>query len=320
MSRPLLVYVAAGAGMGHLTRACAVASHLAPLEVDVRIVTHSVHAETLRRATGATAGLSSSGTRQVDIAGTITIDVLPAAAWVRSVVDHVRRLRPALVALDTFPWGPRGEWRGVDDLRFVSIARRLNLSAYLAATAGPWFADSPTLRHTIICEPLATHHDALVRESGEATTLPGRIRFPAEAIGAPPPEDLTCMLHEQRTWLVVHSGPEAEVQRLIALAENDMRRVGGGRLAVIAPRPLQGRNSFEYFPAARLYRAAFRVVTGGGYNSVAELTAFPEKRLWVALPRRYDDQQGRLESAASLTSAVDGALVAAARLRAIIMS
>ena len=169
MTRPVLVYVAAGAGLGHLTRACAVATHLAPLEVDVRIVTHSVHAEALLRA-GATAGLPSSagrtarqasgGARHGNNAGSITIDFLPAAAWVRSVVDHVRRVRPALVALDTFPWGPRGEWRGVDDLRFVSIARRLNLSAYLAAIAGPWFADSPTLRHTIICEPLAADQDA----------------------------------------------------------------------------------------------------------------------------------------------------------------
>lgn len=303
MAAPVLVYVAAGAGLGHLTRACAVARHLAARDVNVRIVSHSIHSEAMRRLTGA------------------ALDHIPASAWRGEVVPHVRRLRPALVVLDTFPWGLRGEWRGVDDLRFATIARRLQVPAYLDAIAGAWLHDSPTLKRAIVCEPLSAEHESLLRASGEVTVLPGPIRFPAERLPTPVPEELSTVLRQRRIWLVVHSGPEQEVEQLVGHAEDDMRRAGGGQVVIIAPRPARGRPTFDYFPAARLYPAAFRVVTGGGYNSVAELAAFPEKRLWIPFPRRYDDQAGRLALAQVLDADTpDGGPAAASLLRAMLLS
>jgi hypothetical protein len=43
-----------------------------------------------------------------------------------------------------------------------------------------------------------------------------------------------------------------------------------------------------------LYDRAFRVVTGAGYNSMADMALYPDKHLAEAFERRYDDQQGRL--------------------------
>ena len=87
MAGHTLLYVAAGAGLGHLTRACAVALHLARRSVPTRILTHSLHAERLRRLTGC------------------EIEFLPAARWAADAPRRALELRPHLVALDTFPWG-----------------------------------------------------------------------------------------------------------------------------------------------------------------------------------------------------------------------
>lgn len=296
-----LLYVAAGAGLGHLTRACAVAWHLAALGLQTRIVTHSLYAEGLSRLTSC------------------AMEFIPAARWVRDAPRYVRALEPALVVLDTFPWGLRGEWRCVDQrLRFVTLARRLNVAAYLDAIGGPWMPQSPTLRHVIVCEPLSPEHQDLLNQSnGALFTLPGRIRFPAQQFPTPMPAALAAMLDRGRAWLVVHSGPAVELETLVRQAEAEMQQAGGGELAILSPRPIPNRATLEYFPAVRLYGAAARVLTGGGYNSVAELSPYPEKRCSVAFARRYDDQAGRLAAPAS---DMDGGPAAALVLRDLLQS
>jgi hypothetical protein len=52
---------------------------------------------------------------------------------------------------------------------------------------------------------------------------------------------------------------------------------------------------FEYFPAAGLYERALKVVTAAGYNSMADLAAWPDKHICLPFHRRYDDQQGRFD-------------------------
>jgi hypothetical protein len=189
----------------------------------------------------------------------------------------------------------------------------LKIDAYLKASGGRWEPESPTLRHVIACEPLAADHRALLEQGGgEVIDLPGRIRFPAEEVTAPIPGELAAMFDRGPTWLVVHGGPVEEVELLVGLAEDDRRRQGGGQLAVVTPRTLPSRGTVEYFPAARLFAAATRVVTAAGYNSVAELSPYPQKRLCYAFERKYDDQAGRLATGDGLP---DGAAAAAGHLQ-----
>lgn len=296
MPRRLLLIVAPGAGLGHLTRACAVARQLARLGVDTRILSHSPYAAGLQRLTGC------------------AIDFIPASRWVSEAPLRACALQPGLVVLDTFPWGLRGEWRGVAGLRFVTLARRLNVNAYEEAMQAAWEPASPTLARIIACESLAAEYGALLERSrGAIYTLPGRIRFPAEEVPTPVPRQLAEILARGRTCLVIHSGPVPECELLLRHAQQQLSLGGGHELAVIAPQPIPGQVTFEYFPAARLYPAACRIVTAGGYNSVAELASYPQKRLCLALPRRYDDQSGRLADAA--TDEADGAPAAALVLR-----
>ena len=53
--------------------------------------------------------------------------------------------------------------------------------------------------------------------------------------------------------------------------------------------------AFEAFPAARLFSRAAWVVTGGGYNAMAEGATLGGRHRAVAFPRRWDDQAARIE-------------------------
>jgi hypothetical protein len=102
------------------------------------------------------------------------------------------------------------------------------------------------------------------------------------------------------------------------VAEAGIRKDGDGRVAAVLPRPLAGIPSpvWEVFPASRLYDRAHRIVTGAGYNSVAEMALRPEKHLCVPFERRYDDQAARIQE--PLAGPEDGAPSAANFLASLI--
>ncbi|MBF0494960.1 MAG: hypothetical protein HQK58_00060 [Deltaproteobacteria bacterium] len=290
-SRPI-VYSAPGAGLGHLVRACAVSQCLHRLGVVPRIVTHSPYSAGLARLTGC------------------PIDFIPRDKWVAAIPDYAAAVKPEMIVLDTFPWGLRGEWINVPRPRrgFITLARRLKIDAYLAVVQSLCLTTGPHLERVISIEPLADDHLARLQAAGgELVFLPGRIRFPAEDLPTPIPKEMELLLDRGRLRLVVHSGPMDEVAALIRLAEENIRKHGQGDLAVIHPRPLPGLPwpVFEYFPAAGLYARAYRVITGAGYNSLAEMTPWPKKHLCLPFPRRYDDQVGRINNPPS--SSANGA-------------
>jgi hypothetical protein len=296
---PILV-AAPGAGLGHLVRACAVSVELAQLGLRARIITHSIYAEGLRRLTGC------------------SIDFIPASHWRTAVPRYVDHWVPKLVVLDTFPWGIRGEWADTTPrrFRFVLLARRLNVPAYLQASGLGWNPESPTLRHVIVCEPLSRAYRALLEDAGsELHVLPGRIRFPWIESSIRVPTRLMETLGERPTWLVVHSGPLDEVERLVELAGTDMAMRGVGQIVAILPQgtPHAAFRSFEFFPASLLYPYAHRVVTGAGYNCIAEAVPWRAKHLCHPFARRYDEQQDRLGelSADPVPASINGAGFAA---------
>ena len=277
-SEPVLL-CAPGSGLGHVTRACAVALALRERDVAARIVTHSRYAEGLGRLTAC------------------AIDRIASDRWQAELGDYVAARKPRLAVLDSFPWGLRGEWVGVrtPEVRLVHLARRLKVEAYLGELGLAWDTGAAQLERVIVAEPLADDHTALLAESGgERVELPGRIRFPAGLVEPPVPPGLARLLSEGPVWLIVHSGPAAELAALVAAADADRR--GEGRVAAIVPEPAADAPCpcFEYFPAAALFGRAHRIVTGAGYNLMAETAALRDRHLAVPFARRYDDQHARL--------------------------
>ena len=279
MSAEPILLCAPGGGLGHVTRACAIALHLRERGVAARIVSSSRYAEGLAHL------------------ARLPVDAIPASRWADDLPGYVTARAPRLAVLDTFPWGLRGEWVGASlaDTRLVYLARRLKVDAYLDDLGLAWDAGAPQLQRVIVAEPLDDGHAALLDDSGaDRVELPGRIRFPLGVVEPPVPPQLDRLLAGQPTWLVVHSGPRAELDALVEAAEAD--RQGQGALAAIVPEPPADPPCpcFEYFPAAALFARARRIVTAAGYHPQAEAAPFADRHLAVPFARRYDDQHARL--------------------------
>jgi hypothetical protein len=299
-SREVLIS-APGGGLGHLVRACALALHLEELSVAARIVTNSPYAEGLARLTGC------------------EIDLLSSSRWIDELPRYIDDVRPGLVVLDSFPWGLRGEWlgAGAGGLRFIYLARRLKVEEYLEEIGSDWNSRAPQLERVIAIEPLGKAHRELIAESGaELHELPGRIRFPAERFATPLPPGLDDLLKSGPAGLVVHSGPEGEVRRLVGLAREWQALTPGARLAAITPRDLnvEGLEWFEYFPASRLFAVATRIFAGAGYNIMSETAGCGSRLCAIPFARRYDDQAARLAN--DWNPQADGASAAAEFIRA----
>jgi predicted glycosyltransferase len=173
-------------------------------------------------------------------------------AWLQPLLREFDEL-----IVDTFPGGILGELCGLALPPATLIARRLRWEVYESRLDGPL----PIYAHTYEVEPLGV---------GEPLALPR----------APIGEPLADELH----WLVVHSGPQHELEALLTHAE------GAPKLIVVSPRHR------DIYPVAPHLAHAERVITAGGFNAVHENAAWRVRHTIVPFPRALDDQYGRRES------------------------
>ncbi len=191
---------------------------------------------------------------------------LAGADWAVAARAFVSETRPRAVITDTFPYGLREEWRAAPPpAPLLHIARRLRTPVPL---------HRPDFAQIVAVEPLAPEHSTAL---GAYVSLRGPVRLVPGRVATPLPK----ALDRDGLTLVVHSGPEDEVRHLMALAEEPF--------AVISP-----WSGLEFYPAVNLYERARRVITGAGYNSMADGLWWPQKHTAVPFARRYDDQQARL--------------------------
>ena len=273
-----MLFVAPGSGLGHLVRTGALALALEKKQVVSAIVSSSPWAQGFSRITG------------------LGVIFVPPEHWKKDISGLVHRINPRLLVLDSFPLGFRGEsfgdWFGCP---VVYLARHLKFEAYYHRLTSLGGGAYPPNMTSIIIEDLeARHQDWLEKNTRKQARLCGRIRFPESLIKAPEiPKTLKSLLDNESVHLVVHSGPEHEVDQLILRAKTAIRTAGAGKLIVINPF-LAGRDdvpdSFDYFPASLLYAKAHRIYTGAGYNAVAEGAGQTDKHIVVPFDRHYDDQ------------------------------
>ncbi len=271
MTRPAVIYCAPGSGLGHLNRALAVCLELRELGVSARIVSNSPFAAGLARA--ARFPITGIATRR----------------WREDVRAYVASVRPELVVCDTFPRGIRAEWEHGLPTPGVYLARRLNPEATAGLFADPDWRDG--IRRVIVAEELGEAHQGVIDASGIACTrLPGPIRLRPGLVPTPVPPDLERILDAGHCCLVVHGGPADEVAQLVAAAR------GHGDPVAVTPwgDAVEGVRSFDYFPAGNLVDRAVHVVSGAGYNVMADMMFLRHRHTAVSFPRRFDDQAGRL--------------------------
>lgn len=265
-----VLFLAPGGGLGHIVRSVAIAMELKQIgNITPLILSSSPYSNGLARLSG------------------IKISRVPLKFWAQEVLKTLNQINPQLLVCDTFPFGIQGELQEQTNWlkKSVYIARHLKYENYFVTNG---FSKPNLAAMTIAIEPLQERHVEWVA-SGESElfTTDYPIRFPAENFPAPVSQKIYEPFKSKPVDLIVHSGPVQELEMLAAYTTKEQS-------LIVSPRPiLQGYDWLEYFPAAHLYKYANKIITGAGYNAMAELAGYKDKHIAVPFERNYDDQQLR---------------------------
>jgi hypothetical protein len=254
----VILYYAIGGGLGHLVRARAV-QHTLGLEEDAAVLTASPFADD-PRVVGPLPVLR--------VPGELDRDRVGLRRWLGGLVAAER---PERLIVDAFPAGVLGEL-GDLDVPVDHVARLLRWPKYARRLDGPL----PRFETTYVVEPLHPDHGVALKAASERMVPLVLVDPPA-----PPRDDAA------GAALVVHSGPDDEVDALVALA----RSTGH---PVLVARP---GGDLDVHPAAALFADAAEIVTGAGFNAMRQAAPYRERHRFIAFPRPLDDQRARAQLA-----------------------
>jgi predicted glycosyltransferase len=160
--------------------------------------------------------------------------------------------------VDSFPGGLFGELCGLPLPPARHVARRLQWAVYARRLRG----ELPQYELVYDIEPLAPEHDR------ELAWFP---RVPLALAHAEPGEPLVAGEHT----LVVHTGPQHEIDALVARAS--------GRIVVVR----------DVFPIEPHLAHATHIVTAAGFNLMHETRPYRDRHTFVPFARALDDQFAR---------------------------
>jgi hypothetical protein len=254
----VILYYALGGGLGHLTRARKV---LEALGTEATLLTASRFAGD-PRVTGELPVLR--------VPRNLGHDRRRFRDWLEGALAA---LRPAELIVDSFPGGILGELCGMTLPPARHVARRLRWEVYAQRLTGPL----PRYDVNYELEPLSAEH---------ARALVGpveRLGLPIAPAGAP--------LLDEPHWVVVHSGPNHELERLLA------HTADAPRIVVVSPRRparLPERAQWrDVYPVAPHLAHAQGIVTAAGFNLMQETAHLRDRHTFVAFERALDDQFAR---------------------------
>ena len=254
----MIVYYAIGGGLGHLVRARAVLHTLGVS--DAVLVTASPFASDAR-VTGEVAVIEVPPWLEGDRRGLR-----------RFIAEVVASERAERVIVDAFPAGVLGELSGLD-VPVDHVARLLRWPRYARRLAGPL----PPIDTTFVLEPLHPDPRAALDEASAR-------REPLALFAPPAPQRDDAA----GAALVVHAGPDHEVEALVALA-----RTTGHPVRVARP----GGADLDVHPASALFARAAAIVTAAGFNAMRQAAPFRGRHVFVPFPRPLDDQFARADHA-----------------------
>ena len=263
----MIVAYAMGGGLGHLRRARAVLDRLAPGSDRVFL----------------TASRFAGGDGVIRVPRRLADFPAAFARWLRQTLHS---LRPEAVLVDAFPLGILGELADASVLPDVPLwhsARLLRWDRYRAA-----FSGAPRRYDAVFAveEPTPDHEVFLRAFSREFS----RIDLAVEKTGNPREKSDKQAPH----WLVVHSGPAAEVHRLLEFASGSERDLPvKPEFLVVSPRDIslpRGAARISHPRAWELFAHAGRIVTACGFNAMREAAPYAGKHLFLPFARRFDDQ------------------------------
>lgn len=222
------------------------------------------------------------------------VPVLIAPASPKEKRAHLQRVLAerdiSRVCADVFPAGRVGELRGLrlPEGRLDLLARRLRPERWADQEGGPplgtvWVTEALDLAQIAWLRSLGGHLrplqwvEPMGQREGGGNVLAG-LRRPV--------------------WAVIHTGPPAEVDTLVAHAEDEAWVLGVQPSFVLvhptATRP--GWTSIRTWNAATVVQVVDRVVGGGGANLVREIREAGVDAVLLPFPRQWDDQAARIRA------------------------
>ncbi len=288
---PRCLYYAFGGGLGHATRAIALARQLRRMVGgDHYVLVNTPLAETLISA--GEAGVSIEPLSPHAGAGR-------ALEFVASWFD---RLRPHLLIVDTFPRGLGGElavllleWPGLPCVLIGRVLPREYVERYeLARMVGE--------RYELAIA--AGEASRLVQSCGGITTAPFLIRDWAELPSRQEAARILRSHGDRSVVLLVGSGTVEECREMHRLA-NELAGQWRSELPPLRLACPEGAWSerrdvphlamIEHYPLMEVLPAVRLLIGGAGCNLVHESRAVGVPGLFVPRERKYDNQSGRLE-------------------------
>jgi predicted glycosyltransferase len=279
----MLLYYAAGGGLGHLTRARAFL-HAAGAEDEAVVLTASPFASD-RRVMGSVASLI--------VPEELRQDQPAYRDWLQR---SIARLAPERLIVDTFPAGLFHEFAGMAiPCEIDYVARYLEWRRYAPR-------ELPSLATTYVLEPLHEEQERFVVARSRNIDRRPRLIDPPRTDDLPPlPE---------RYALVVHSGSTEEVTELIDYAAAAARAEGTQEPIVAVTQAAVSRRDvvcIDAYPATRLAARATRIITAAGFNCMRQFASDP-RHTAVPFRRRFDDQFLRAARARGQCEAARSAL------------
>lgn len=272
----MIACYAMGGGLGHLARARRVLRSLGCASADAAILS----ASPLARGPGI-----------VPVPRRLAHSRAEFGAWLKKAL---RALAPSAVVVDAFPLGILGELADASVLPEVPlyhVARLLKWNAYRDACVGQMRGTPRRYQASLVVEELAPEHREFLARNSERV-------FPFE-LASNRESNTKNPFKKDPVWLVVHSGPAAEVRALIEFARMK-EKSAVPRFIVVSPRALDLPAGVERIAHARpweLYPHAAHIVTACGFNSMHETAPWRAKHLFMPLERRFDDQALRAQRA-----------------------
>jgi hypothetical protein len=281
----MIVAWSLGGGLGHLTRIAAWWHTCRPTSSLV-VATVSKHATDPRAVTGATI------VRLADPAGRPDRRLLR-----RQLSGLLADPSVSELVVDAFPGGLFGELDGLrapDHVPVTCLARALRWDAY-RRRLGP---RPPRFDRVHRMEALPPDQDRWLRDQADS--------IDDLRVHDPPPVPEPDSVEVAGSVLVVHSGPEAEIERLLGWCD---RR----RPVVLACPPWSvpltvpaGTTVVDALPAWPLFGQAAQIVAGGGWNVVRQTMPMASKRVLIPFARALDDQHRRVALAQRSSSTMTG--------------
>lgn len=215
--------------------------------------------------------------------------------------------------LDSFPCGILGE---LDSAKLNALPQKCSL--YYVARWLNWKAYSDKLLQNqnfqcaFIVEELPETQKAYIQDCSAEIK---EVNLPLIEGGNSSSKDAVLKLlsnqikKDEENWLVLHSRPQQELEKLISYAHElrSMEDINSQLFVCTEVKDFQEHSTleidfihFRYFPASDLLSHFDRLISAAGFNSMQEAKLLSIKHHFLPFPRRYDDQFARANRARRL--------------------